>query len=51
MKNALIGIIVAFAGYSVLNYSQAGRKIGLETADKNRRRGLGTERLPECLPL
>lgn len=40
MKNALIAIIVAFIGYSVLNISQAGQKIGLETADKNRRRGI-----------
>ena len=40
MKNALIAIIVAFIGYSVLNISQAGQKIGLETADKNKRRGI-----------
>ncbi len=40
MKHALLAIIIAFLGYSVLNISLAGQKIGLETAEKKRSRGI-----------
>ncbi len=40
MKHALLAIIIAFVGYSVLNISLAGQKIGLETAEKKRSRGI-----------
>ena len=40
MKHALLAIIIAFLGYSVLNISLAGQKIGLEAAEKKRSRGI-----------